>query len=163
MRSLKEIANSTPADYLEHIPKNPDAVANQMIHTAMQKFPKVPEHLMPLNVPQEAGYSFLFVGAGAGLVVNALLQREQIAFGLETSKRGIASAPEGVWSYVKWALPWELPFPTMTGEPPKPYKNYHITFINGYLKELLKPDEWELSLVELDKISKFISVIETKG
>lgn len=163
MRSLKEVANSTPPDYLAHIPKNPEYVAEEMLFKARQLFPKRLDESGDMGKVFEPDYSFLFVGPGAGLVVNALLQRGQVASGLETSKRGIASAPQGVWAYIRWAVPWELPFPTMRGEPPRPFKNFDVTYVNGYLKTILEPDEWDLSLSELEKISKHISIIETKG
>lgn len=163
MRSLKDVANSTPPDYLTYIPKIPERVAEEMLMKARSLFPKRLDETGDMGALLEPDYSFLFVGPGAGLVVNALLQRGQVASGLETSRRGIASSPQGVWSYIRWAVPWELPFPTMKGEPPRPFKNYDVTYVNGYLKEILQPEEWDLSLAELDKISKHISIIETKG
>jgi hypothetical protein len=159
MRTLKEIANATPADYLTYVPADPQRVAIQMIQTARQKFPKVMDETGSMGQNFEPNYSFLFVGPGAVAVVQELLMQEQIAAGIETSRRGIQSGPEGARTYVRWTLPWQHSFPTMTGDPPRPFKYFDIAFINQRLKDLLLPEEWSKTVEEIEKVSKHSQLI----
>ena len=154
-RTLEEVANATPEDYLSHSPKDPTQLALMMEMKAQRLFPIT----QGLGVIAETSYSFLYIGPGAGLVVHTLLERGHRASALETSRRGIASAPEGERSYINWAKPWELPFPSMKGEPPVPFKLFHIGIMNSYLKELLTKVEWNESLKELKKVCRYCATI----
>lgn len=142
MRGLDEIANSTPPDYLTHAPKNPLAVAHKMLQKAKQLFPKMGDG--------DPNYRFMFVGPGAGLVVKELINMEQQARGVETSKRGITSAPNDVWAYVGWKRPWELT---------QGNKAIDVCLVNRYLQALLLPDEWSSTVKEIKRISKYSSLI----
>jgi hypothetical protein len=159
MRTLEEIANSTPEDYLTHVPGDPQRVAIRMIQKARQLFPKHIDESGSIGQNFEPNYSFLFIGPGAGAVVQELLMQEQIAAGIETSRRGIQSGPEGSRTYVRWTLPWQHSFPTMTGDPPRPFKYFDITLVNRYLQELLSPEEWSKTVEEVKKLSKYSSLI----
>jgi len=142
MRSLEEIANATPTDYLDHASKNPLGVAMQMLNKARQLFPK--------NGDGDQNYRFLFIGPGAGNIVKELINMEQQARGVETSKRGITSAPQDVWSYVGWKKPWEL----TQGD-----KSIDVCLVHRYLQTLLKPDEWSSTVREVKRVSKYSSLI----
>ena len=155
MRTLEEVANATPKDYLTHSPKDPTQLALMMEMKAQRMFP-VPQGL---GVVAETNYSFLYIGPGAGLVIQCLLDRGQRAFALETSRRGIASAPDLVRNYILWSKPWELPFPSKQGENPTNFKMFHIGIVNKYLKELLTPVEWKESLKELKKVCRYCATI----
>jgi hypothetical protein len=142
MRTLEEIANSTPLDYLTHAPKDPVALAHKMLQVARQKLPK--------EADGDPNYRFMFVGPGAGLVVKELILLEQQARGVETSKRGITYAPQDVWAYVGWKKPWEL----TQGD-----KGIDVCLVNRYLQTLLLPDEWSRTVAEIKRISKYSSLI----
>lgn len=150
MRDLPTIANATPKDYLTHAPKNPDSLALQMIAKAQQLWPFRPAQ----GEMADPTYTFLFVGPGAGHIVQTLIDQGHKAYGLETSKRGIMSGPELTRSYVKWTLPWEPPFPSMSGDHPTPFKMFHIAIINKYLKEIFTQEEWNATLKEIKKLSR---------
>ncbi len=156
MRSLSVVANATPKDYLAHIPPNPELLALQMIEKARRLWPYVERGD---GVSKEPNYEFLFVGPGAGLIVQTLLDQGHRAYGLETSRRGIASGPEVTRSYIKWSLPWELPFTSLQGEVPTPIKQFHIAIINKYLREVLTADEWQAALKEIKKVSRYVYAI----
>jgi hypothetical protein len=141
MRTLEEIANATPKDYLNHTPKDPVLVAHRMVQKARTMFPKG---------DGDSNHRFMFVGPGAGLVVKELIGMEQQARGVETSKRGITSAPNDVWSYVGWKKPWELS---------QGNKSIDICLVNRYLQTLLQPDEWSSMVKEVKRISKYTSLI----
>ena len=142
LRTLEEIANATPQDYSSHAPHNPHTLAVQMHYKAQQLFPKTGDG--------DANYRLMFVGPGAGLVVKELIDMDQQARGLETSKRGISTAPQEVWSYILWAKPWELGMGDKTME---------VCLTNRYLKQLLTPDEWSRTVKELQRISKYTALI----
>jgi hypothetical protein len=142
MRSLEEIANTTPPDYLTHAPKDPLNVAYGMLSKARQLFPKTGDG--------DQNYRFMFAGPGSGLVVKELIGLEQQARGVETSKRGITSAPQDVWSYIGWKKPWEL----TQGD-----KAMDVCLVNRYLQTLLRPDEWSATVKEIKRISKYSSLI----
>jgi hypothetical protein len=146
MRTLEEIANATPTDYLNHKPKDPTGLAMQMIAKAERLFPKNTDS----GDMVDPTYSFLFIGPGAGLVVAALIAQEQRARGVETSKRGIASAPENIWSYIGWKKPWELS---------QGNKAVDVCLVNKYLKTLLLPDEWSRTVKEVERVSKYQALI----
>ena len=156
MRDLPTIANSTPIDYLQHAPNQADRLALMMIEKANRLWP-IP--IRDDGISRETNYSFLFVGPGAGLVVQTLLDQGHKAYGIETSRRGIASGPETSRSYIKWCLPWETPFASLRGDPPTPFQMFHLTIVNKYLKTLLLPEEWSHTLKELKKVSKEVYAI----
>ena len=149
MRSLSEIANATPPDYLSFGPKDPASVASQMINKARQLYPRNID-TAPLGAAVEPGYTFLYVGPGAGQIIQHLLEQEQSANGVETSKRGIVSGPKDVWNYDRWQLPWELHFGN---------REIDVTLVNRYLQKLLLPDEWTATVKEIKRISKYSSLI----
>ena len=155
-RDLKTLANATPKDYLLHQPKDPTQLALQMELKASRLFP-VPQGQTGQIV--ETNYSFLYIGPGAGLVVQTLLDRGHRAFALETSRRGIANAPEMVRNYVMWAKPWELPFPSRQGESPSAFKMFHLGLMNKYYKEILTPVEWNESIKEIKKVCRYSALI----
>jgi hypothetical protein len=138
MRTIEEIANSTPKDYLEHT-EEPEQIVAQMMLKAQMLFPKKGEIV-------ENGHRFLYVGPGSGQIVKRLIERDQKAFGLETSKRGIASAPDEVRAYVNWSLPWETSYAD---------KFFNVAFVNPYFKTLLKDDEWTDFVKELNRASRY--------
>ena len=145
-RSLEEVANATPKDYLKHSPKEPERIAYKLISMANQSFPiHVPESQgMDVN-PVSTGYKFLYAGPGSGLIISTLIQEGHLAHGVETSRRGIASAPENFRNYVIWTKPWETSFPD---------KYFHVTLLSSYLHDILTPDEWEATVTEFKRISK---------
>ncbi|MDQ3816105.1 MAG: methyltransferase domain-containing protein [Acidobacteriota bacterium] len=142
IRSLEEIANATPEDYTSNAPTDPTSVAVQMISTARNRFPR--------NGDGDPNYRFLYIGPGAGMVVKELINQEHQARGVETSKRGITSAPSDVWNYVGWQLPWELTLGDRTMD---------VCFINRYLETLLTPDEWSMTVKEVERVSKYHQII----
>lgn len=146
-RPLDEVANATPADYLEHA-ADPLQTGLQMMQVASSKFPLRGDG----SDVQMTGHEFLYVGPGSGLVVKFLLDQDQRAQGLETSRRGIASAPDVVRNYCIWSKPWETAFPN---------KNFHVAFISAYLKELLTEDEWNETLKEVARVSKHSQIYGT--
>jgi hypothetical protein len=157
-RPLEDVANNTPKDYLAHIHKNPEGIALKMLGIAQSKWP-IPN--IDDGVVRETIYRFLYIGPGAGLVIQTLLSQGQEAWGLETSRRGIASAPAEVRNYILWSKPWELPFTSMKGEPPVPYKMFHVAVVSKYLKELLNEDEWQETLKEIKKVSRYQALTNT--
>ena len=155
-RDLKTLANDTPKDYLTHVPKDPTQVALQMELKAQRIFP-VPQG--QVNEVVETNYSFLFIGPGSGLVVQALLDRGHRAFALETSRRGIANAPETVRNYILWAKPWELPFASKRGEATTPFKMFHLGLLSKYYKDILSKEEWDESVKEIKKVCRYAALI----
>ncbi|HZS47235.1 MAG TPA: hypothetical protein VFC63_19330 [Blastocatellia bacterium] len=146
-RDLETIANSTPSDYLSYAPQKPEQLATQMMAKARQLFP-IPNR--DDGVEREQSYSFLFVGPGSGLVVDFLIQQEQIAHGLETSRRGIASAGDTVRNYLIWCKPWETSFPD---------RFFHVALLHKYLQKLLTPQEWAQTIKEIKRVSKYSSLV----
>lgn len=151
MRDLPTIANATPTDYLSHAPTNPDQLGLQMIEKCARLYPYIERDD---GVMRDPSYTLLYVGPGAGLVVQTIIDQGHRAYGIETSRRGIVSGPETSRSYVKWALPWENPFSSKRGDPPTPYQMFHLAIINKFLKQLLTPEEWKATTSEIKKISK---------
>jgi len=160
LRNLEDIANATPKDYLSHSPSDPIKLASMMVNTASQKFPVINRDD---GVDRMQNYEFLYVGPGAGLVVKALIEQSHVAFGLETSRRGIASAPDEIRSYILWGKPWESPFPskftTSESGQQKVRPMFHVAVINKYLKELLTQDEWQDTLKEIKKIARYAAIL----
>lgn len=154
-RDLQVVANATPKDYLLHVPRDPTKLALQMETKAKMMWPQRSE----VGAVIETNYSFLYIGPGAGLVVQTLLDRGHRAFALETSRRGIAFAPEVVRNYVLWSKPWELPFPSRQGETSNPFKMFHIGILHKYYKEILNRDEWNESIKELKKVCRYSALI----
>lgn len=148
MRTLEEIANSTPPDYLAHAPRNPFKVALQMISVANQRFPRNPEADF-----YDPTYYFLYFGPGAGNVIKALITKEHKARGVETSKRAIASSPEDIWTYISWKKPWELS---------QGNKAVDVCFVNSYLQTLLTPEEWSRTEKEIERVSKHYQIINAR-
>lgn len=147
MRNLETIANATPKDYLEHKPKDPEALALMMRMKAERLFPfKINEEF------QDVSYSFFYMGPGSGLVIQNLIDNGHQAYGAETSKRGISTAPDLVRNYVLWILPWELSARN---------KQFHVALISSYYKELFAKDEWNATLKELKRVSKYQAVYPT--
>lgn len=157
-RTLEEVANATPKDYLSHGPLDPTLLALQMILKAERLFPISSR---PGDIVDQS-YDFLYVGPGSGNVIQDLIDQGHRAFGLETSRRGIASAPELIRNYILWSKPWELPFPSMKGESPVPFKMFHVALLNKYLKELLTPEEWAETVKEVKKVSKYSALYASK-
>jgi len=141
IRSLEDLANATPTDYLSHSPSNPDAVAYKLLSQVSQR---TLEKDRGLEISSDSR-QFLYVGPGSGLVISTVIQEGQLCYGLETSRRGIASAPDSFRNYILWQKPWETTF----GK-----KQFDITILSTYLHELLTPEEWELTVTEMKRISK---------
>lgn len=155
-RDLETLANATPKDYLEHIPKSPEGVALAMIEKANRLFP------IPVGQDGFSGqtnHSFLFVGPGSGFVIDTLLSQGQRAFAMEPSRRGIMAAPDEVRGYISWVKPWENNFPSKRGENPTPFKMFDVALINKYLKTYFTEEEWNLTVNEVKKISKYAAII----
>lgn len=153
LRSLEDVANATPKDYLAHVPKDAMLMAQKMIGTARQKNP-IPN--IDDGKERFQNYDFLYVGPGSGLVVQNLIQLGQAAFGMETSKRGIKyGSPDEIRSYVLWAKPWESPF--AFAEHKKPF---HVGILSDYYKKILTPEEWKETVAEMKRICRYIAVFK---
>ncbi len=155
-RSIVELANATPKDYLEAAPKDPQALALMMIEKARRLYPIADRDD---GVAREQNYCFLFVGPGAGVVIDTLINQGHRAFGMESSRRGIMSAPDEIRGYVSWVKPWESNFPSKQGEHPIPFKMFHVALINKYLKTYYTEAEWEATLTEVKKLAKYAALI----
>lgn len=155
-RDLYTLANATPKDYLEHVPKNPEGIALAMIEKANRLFPIVNRDD---GVSREQNHRFLFVGPGSGFVIDTLLNQGQRAFGMEPSRRGIMAAPDEVRGYISWVKPWENNIPSKQGETPTPFKMFHVALINKFLKTYFTPEEWALTVNEIKKISQYAAII----
>ncbi len=143
LRSLEEIANATPQDYANYFPKEPVALAHQMFDRAGKLFPRRSDM-------EDANYRFLYVGPGAGFLVQELIDLGHQAKGVETSRKGISLSPQGVWSYIMWSVPWELSLES---------KSVDIALISRYYETLLSPEEWSNTVTEIIRISKDQSII----
>ena len=159
LRSLEDLANATPKDYLSHVPKDIEHIALGMISLANQKWPIINRDDGRERIQN---HSFYFVGPGAGLVVKSLIEMEQSAQGCESSRRGIQfGGPEETRAYIKWSKPWETPFPTKsnpTGGTPVAKPIFHVGIINGYLKQILTPEEWSETIKETKKLCRYAAV-----
>jgi hypothetical protein len=150
-RPLDKIANATPKDYLSHSPKDAISLASMMLSKANQLFPiRVPESNGTNVMAECTTYELLYVGPGSGLVIQFLLSQGHLCHGIETSRRGIASAPELVRNYINWQLPWETPFAN---------RAFHITLVSKYMQTLLTLDEWKATTVEMKRVSKYLAAI----
>lgn len=162
LRSLEEVANASPVDYLAHAPKDPTSLAFHMIALAASKFPIVNRDD---GVERIQNYELLYVGPGAGMVVQSLLAQGHMAMGMETSKRGIRyGSPDEVRSYVLWAKPWESPFPnkfrTPDSEQQKVRPMFHVVVINKFLKKCLTDEEWQYTLKEMKRLGRYITLFD---
>lgn len=165
-RTLAQVANATPPDYLFHAPKDPLQFAFQLITKAKRLFPP---NDSDDGVSRMQGYDFFYEGPGAGQIIPTLIQQGHRAFGLETSRRGIATTPDDFRNYVLWGKPWELPIPQKQTastiqdgqviQSTMPFKMFHIGIINKYLKQILTPVEWNEAVKEIKKVSREAYVI----
>lgn len=165
-RTLAQVANATPPDYLNHAPHDPIVLAHQMVAKARRLYPIVEADD---GVSRMQGYDFLYIGPGSGLIIKVLLEQGQRAQAIETSRRGIASAPEEVRNYILWGKPWELPIPMNRNvqtikdgqvvTATQPFKMYHLGILNKYLKEILTPEEWNSAVKEIKKVCQAAYVL----
>lgn len=155
-RTLAQVADATPKDYLLQIPPNPEQIALQMIRKAEALFPIK----TGLGIVAATNYSFLFIGPGSGLVIQALLDLGHMAQALETSRRAISLAPELVRNYINWSKPWELPYASKQGPTAsQPLKLFHVGLISKYYQKILTPVEWSESVKEIKKVCRYAAVI----
>lgn len=156
IRDLPTLANATPKDYLNHQPSDPQALALMMIEKARRLFP-IPQ--VDDGIVRETNYNFLFVGPGSGVVIDTLINQGHKAWGIESSRRGIMAAPEEIRGYISWVKPWENNFPSMKGETPVAFKMFHVALINKFLKTYYTPEEWNSTVNEIKKLSRYAAVI----
>lgn len=154
LRDLRTLANATPKDYLDYVPKQPQVLALQMIAKANQLFPI---RVDADGFSGQTNHSFLYVGPGSGLVIDVLLSQGQRAWGMESSKRGIMFAPDEVRGYISWVKPWESNFPSKQGENPVPFQMFHVALISKFLKTYYTPEEWNATIKEVKKLAKYVA------